>query len=99
MRLRSVDLPEPEGPMMDTIWPAGMVSETASRAVTRRLPSNCLETRSRSIMARLCESFHKLSNCQSTRFRLVAKNATDSRHQAVHEGLKWPIVYHRLSHP
>lgn len=51
MRLSSVDLPEPDGPMTETIWPRGMVRETSSRAVTCRLPSNRLDTRSRSIIA------------------------------------------------
>ena len=45
--------------MIDTISPRGMASETASRAVTLRLPSNCLVTRSSSIavalgMRRMC---------------------------------------------
>src|SRR5262245_46601030 len=48
-RLRSVDLPEPEGPMIDTISPRAIASVTRSRAVTCRLPANRLLTSSSSM--------------------------------------------------
>jgi hypothetical protein len=34
IRLSRVDLPDPDGPMIDTISPRGMVSEISSSAVT-----------------------------------------------------------------
>jgi hypothetical protein len=37
-RFSSVDLPEPDGPMMDTICARGMTRLTSSSAVTWRLP-------------------------------------------------------------
>ncbi len=64
-RFRRVDLPEPEGPMIDTISPRGIAMETSSSATTSRLPANRLVTRSRPIMSarvRLCEQFHKRVN-------------------------------------
>src|SRR6185295_574061 len=44
------DLPEPEGPMTETISPRGMASETWSSATTSRLPANCLVTDRSSII-------------------------------------------------
>src|SRR5712692_4812010 len=75
IRLRSVDLPDPEGPTIDTSSPLGIERVTSARAVTWRLPSNRLVMRSRAIiggsgvlsselsqtrLAELCEKFHKL---------------------------------------
>jgi hypothetical protein len=40
MRLRSVDLPDPDGPMIDTISPRPIVKLTLSSAVTCLRPSN-----------------------------------------------------------
>src|SRR2546430_2321102 len=37
-RFRSVDFPEPDGPMKPTKWPAGIASETCSRACTSSTP-------------------------------------------------------------
>ena len=44
IRFSSVDLPEPDGPTMDTISPRPMDRSTFSRAVTLRLPSKTLLT-------------------------------------------------------
>src|SRR5262249_29639048 len=49
-RLSSVDLPDPDGPMIETISPRGIDRGTSSGARTGRWPSNCLETRSSSII-------------------------------------------------
>ena len=63
IRLSSVDLPEPEGPMIDTISPRGIVSVTSSSAVTWRFPANCLVTRSSSIIRHdYVNYFTKVSN-------------------------------------
>ena len=43
-------MPDPEGPMIATISPRGIATLTSSRAVTRRLPANCLVTCSSAIM-------------------------------------------------
>src|ERR1051325_6582005 len=66
IRLRSVDFPDPDGPMIETSSPFGMRRETSSRATTpcaaasaRRLPSNCLLTRWSWITGTLCECIHK----------------------------------------
>src|ERR671936_886271 len=44
MRLSSVDLPDPDGPITATISPRVIASVTRSRATTLRLPSNCFVT-------------------------------------------------------
>src|SRR5579872_7064445 len=44
IKFSSVDFPEPDGPMIDTISPRPMCRSSRSSAVTFRLPSNCLET-------------------------------------------------------
>src|SRR3982751_5295046 len=49
-RLSSVDLPEPDGPMIATISPRGITSETASSATTSRWPANCFVTPRSSII-------------------------------------------------
>ena len=66
MRFSSVDFPDPDGPTMETISPFGISSVMSCSAVTRRRPSKCLLTCSRTIdegaTQRLCETFHKVSN-------------------------------------
>src|SRR4029077_8554941 len=49
IRFSSVDLPEPEGPTIDTISPRATSRSRRWSAVTLRLPSNCLETPRRRI--------------------------------------------------
>ncbi len=44
MRLSRVDLPEPDGPTIETSSPRAIERLTSASAVTRRLPSNCLLT-------------------------------------------------------
>ena len=46
---RALDLPDPEGPTIGTTSPRATSRLTPSRAVTLRLPSNCLETCERRI--------------------------------------------------
>ena len=50
MMFSSVDLPDPEGPTMDTISPRAMSSVTPSSATTWRRPSNRFPTSVRRIM-------------------------------------------------
>src|SRR6185312_89822 len=46
IRLSSVDFPEPDGPMIDTISPRSTLTLTSSSATTWRLPSKRFDTRS-----------------------------------------------------
>src|SRR4051812_33775946 len=57
IKLSKVDLPEPDGPMIETSSPLGMLNVIASSAVTCRLPANCLVTRSRSITPDYVDAF------------------------------------------
>src|SRR5579864_3109446 len=50
IRFNNVDLPEPEGPTMETSSPRPTSRSTSSRAVTPRLPSKRLDTLVRRIM-------------------------------------------------
>jgi len=49
IKFRSVDFPEPDGPMIATISPRAMARSTSSSAVTWRFPLNVLLTFARSI--------------------------------------------------
>jgi hypothetical protein len=51
IRFRSVDLPDPERPMTDTISSAAIVRLTSASAATRRFPSNCFTHLLKAIMA------------------------------------------------
>jgi hypothetical protein len=44
IRLSKVDLPEPDGPMMETNSPGATWRLMSSSATTRFLPPNCFET-------------------------------------------------------
>src|SRR5262249_1523426 len=57
--LSSVDFPEPDGPMIETSSPFGIVNVISSSAVTCRFPANCLVTRSRSITSDYVNAFTK----------------------------------------
>src|SRR5256885_2399630 len=59
IRLSKVDFPEPDGPMIETSSPLGMLTVISSSAVTCRLPANCLVTRSRSITTDYVNAFTK----------------------------------------
>src|SRR5215470_13436174 len=59
-RLSSVDLPEPDGPTIDTIWPRGIATVTLSSATTSRRPSNCLHTLARSIIGERFTDVYRL---------------------------------------
>src|SRR4051812_3690135 len=59
-RFRSVDLPEPDGPTIDTSCPRGIATVTSFSAATSRRPPNCLHTLARSIIARTTHRLYRL---------------------------------------